>query len=128
MRIKPLMLAGVAIAALGFAATAEARTKNTRTKAEEDAITRQLNLDQLAKAQDRVNTATERQTAPDMQDGQGGPEFQGPPGPNEGMTDDDIDDTMTPLSPTTTPRDTTQPNTTTPPEDMPAPPPSSSPY
>lgn len=86
MTLKTMCLTGAAIAALscGIVTTAEARSR-----AEEDAITRQLNLDQVAKAQAARGAVT---TSPAMQDGQGGPELQGPPAPEEGMVDDAVED------------------------------------
>jgi len=94
MMLRQICLAGAAVAALscGIATTAEARSK-----AEEDAITRQLNLDQLAKAQ--ASRGAPPTQAPARQDGQGGPELQGPPTPDEGMADDVVDDTVDDMKP-----------------------------
>ena len=78
MMFKQICLIGVAAMALAVGAQA-------RSTAEEDAITRQLNLDQLDKSKSGENTLN---AAPDSRNGQGGPEFKGPPGPNEGMTDE----------------------------------------
>src|SRR5262245_3158513 len=101
MKIKHILLTGAALVALtGATVVAQARTK-----AEEDAITRQLNLDQLAKAQAGGAQTTTMPSTPDSREGQGGPELKGPPGPNEGMDDE------------ATPSDQTAPNDqATPPE------------
>ena len=96
MRVTHILLAGAAIAALtyGMAVAAE-----TQTKAEEDAITRQLNLDQLAKARGQAPAQP-----PATQEGSGGPELQGPPTPEEGMKDDEgKKETMPPADEPATP-------------------------
>jgi hypothetical protein len=91
--MRHILFAGAAVVALaGGVVTAQAATK-----AEEDAITRQLNLDQLAKAKSGANTTMP--STPDAREGQGGPELQGPPKPDEGMSDDQTmpsDDTTAP--------------------------------
>ena len=84
MNFKQICLTGAAIIALG-AGTVAAQARST---AEEDAITRQLNLDQLNKTQSSGANTMQATPAP-APDGQGGPEFQGPPKPDEGMTDED---------------------------------------
>jgi hypothetical protein len=83
MTLKHICFIGAAVVALN-AGVVSAQARST---SEEDAVTRQLNLDQLDKAQSGENTMN-RAPTPDSRDGQGGPEFQGPPGPNEGMTDE----------------------------------------
>lgn len=59
----------------------------------QDEQVRQLNLEQLRIAQAARGVTTEPSTMPATEtttpDGQGGPEYQGPPSPEEGMTDDD---------------------------------------
>jgi len=111
MSFKHLWLAGAAIVALaGIATAAEARTT-----AEEDAITRQLNLEQAEKARAAVSSAPARAQQPtDMQDGQGGPQFKGPPRPDEGMTEEDDTDAMR----EDVPDDANEPDTMAEPEDM----------
>lgn len=91
MMFRTLALAGAAMAALTFAAQAAD---------EQDGEVRQLNLEQLDKAKSGdtdapIPSATDEQTQPEQTapDGQGGPEFQGPPSPDEGMTDEPADDT-----------------------------------
>ena len=82
MKLKHIYLAGVAAAALSVGIV-DAQARSTT---EEDAITRQLNLEQLDSPQSYDANAP---IATPTRDGQGGPEFQGPPKPDEGMTDED---------------------------------------
>jgi hypothetical protein len=112
MTIRSIALASAALFALtGGIAVAQAD--------EQDEQVRQLNIQQLEKAQaDRGTTTAPAETM--TPDGQGGPELQGPPAPDEGMTDDDDEDATSPDTssdegmppaedPAQTPPPTTQP-------------------
>mgnify|MGYP001275299478 CR=1 FL=1 len=91
MTIKHIVLAGVAITALSVGAVAA----QADTKAEEDAVTAELNLDQLdaARADENaapapdMDTSMEQQSTGESMDGQGGPYYEAPP---EGMYEDAI--------------------------------------
>jgi len=86
MSIKSFALAGAALAALSMSASLAYAD-------EQDAEVRRLNIEQLEKAQAGDNTAPTTAPAPAAQpDGQGGPELQGPPTPDEGMTDEPTDE------------------------------------
>jgi hypothetical protein len=89
MNLKHTALAGAAIVALaGFIGAAQAGTT-----AEENEITRQLNLEQLEKARSASPAPAPTTAVPSTTDGQGGPELKGPPRADEGMTDDTTDKT-----------------------------------
>jgi hypothetical protein len=77
MKTKYIALAGATLVALS-AGVAYAD--------EQDEKVRQLNLEQLAKA--RGQQTDQAAPAPIVPDGQGGPEYQSPPSPDEGMTDE----------------------------------------
>jgi hypothetical protein len=84
MSIKSFALAGAAIVALSMGASIAQAD-------DQDDEVRQLNLEQLEKAKAGGSDATA--PAPATQpDGQGGPELQGPPTPDEGMTDEPADE------------------------------------
>lgn len=86
MSIKSFALAGAAIAALTMGVSLAQAD-------EQDAEVRRLNLEQLQKAQAGDTTAPTMAPAPAAQpDGQGGPELQGPPTPDEGMADEPADE------------------------------------
>lgn len=95
MMFRTLALAGAAMAALTFAAQAAD---------EQDSEVRTLNLEQLDKAKSGdtdapAPAAADEQAQPEQSapmDGQGGPEFQGPPNPDQGMTDEPADDQAAP--------------------------------
>ncbi len=84
MNIRNISLAGAALLALSFGV-------GTAAADEQDAAVRQLNLEQLEKAKDG-DTAPQTMPAPAQPDGVGGPEFSAPPGPDEGMTDEEAAD------------------------------------
>jgi DNA polymerase-3 subunit gamma/tau len=118
-RMKPMSIKSIALATTAFfVLTAGASVVQADPQ---DERVRQLNLEQLAKAQAARGTATTGQpatmpaTETTTPDGQGGPEFQGPPKPDEGMTDED--DTTKPAEDTPD-----QPATAPPPTDAPEPP------
>lgn len=79
MSIKSFALAGAAIIAL----TAGASVAQAD---DQDDEVRQLNIEQLEKARGETGDTTTPAPKPD---GQGGPELQSPPTPDEGMTDDE---------------------------------------
>jgi hypothetical protein len=82
MSIKSIALAGAAL----FALTAGVGVAQAD---DQDDEVRQLNIQQLEQARGDTGTAPAPSTAPD---GQGGPEFQRPPSPDEGMDDDNTAD------------------------------------
>ena len=102
MTMKHIVLAGAAIAALSVGAVAA----QADTKAQEDAVTAELNLDQLDAAREGTNTApapdaeaTEQQPMGEAMDGQGGPYFEAPPeGTYENATPPDAKDESAPDS------------------------------
>lgn len=115
MMIRTLALAGAAVAALSFAAQAAD---------EQDSEVRQLNLEQLDKAKSGDTDAPAATEAPEATlpeaaapDGQGGPEFQGPPSPDEGMTDEPADNALPPPDSEEPADETDEPD-----EDAPTPP------
>lgn len=81
MMLKHVSIGCVALLAFTGAAVAD----------EQDDQVRQLNLEQLDKAKsDNPDASTpEAMPATSQPDGVGGPEFKGPPTPEEGMTDDE---------------------------------------
>ncbi|MDZ4869333.1 MAG: hypothetical protein SGI91_18585 [Alphaproteobacteria bacterium] len=84
MSIKSFALAGAAIVALSVGAgIAQADDQDDEVRA--------LNLQQLEQAGgDASDVGTTTAPSPaTQQDGQGGPDLQGPPTPDEGMTDDE---------------------------------------
>jgi hypothetical protein len=84
MSIKSFALAGAAIVALSFGAgIAQADDQDDEVRA--------LNLQQLEQAGGNASDvdATTAPSPATQQDGQGGPDLQGPPTPDEGMTDDE---------------------------------------
>ena len=98
MKTKYIALAGAALVAL---------SAGIASADEQDEQVRQLNLEQLAKAGGQM---PDQATAPTAPDGQGGPEFQTPPTPDEGMTDepgrdDTTDEEPAPDRPATPPED-----------------------
>ncbi len=80
MKLRQISLAGAALLALTAGV-------GTAIADEQDDAVRQLNLEQLEKARSDDGNA-QTMPAPSQQDGVGGPEFSAPPGPDEGMTDD----------------------------------------
>src|SRR5262245_6235665 len=111
MSIKSIALAGAALLALTSSA-------GVAFAHPQDEQVRQLNLEQLRKAQAARGMTTQPATAPAAEtatpDGQGGPELKGPPSPEEGMTDED---SSTPKEPGTAPtkKPETAPQPSTPP-------------
>lgn len=85
MSIKSFALAGAAIVALSVGAgIAQADDQDDEVRA--------LNLQQLEQAGGDASDVGTTTTAPSpatQEDGQGGPDLQGPPTPDEGMTDDE---------------------------------------
>jgi hypothetical protein len=112
MSIKSIALAGAAL----FVLTASTGVALAHPQDEQ---VRQLNLEQLRKAQAARGVTTSEPSMPASEtttpDGKGGPELQGPPSPEEGMTDegDKPVEGGTPAptdqEPATTPPPTTQP-------------------
>lgn len=87
MSIKSLALAGAAIVALSVGA-------GIAQADDQDAEVRALNLQQLEQAGGDASDV-DANMAPSpatQQDGQGGPDLQGPPTPDEGMMDDEPSD------------------------------------
>jgi hypothetical protein len=83
MSIKSFALAGAAIIALTAGA-------NVAQADDQDDEVRQLNIEQLEKARGEAgDTATTAPAPAPKPDGEGGPELQSPPTPDEGMTDDE---------------------------------------
>jgi hypothetical protein len=80
MKLRHISLASAALLALTAGV-------GTAIADEQDDAVRQLNLEQLEKARSDDGSA-QTMPASSQQDGMGGPEFSAPPGPDEGMTDD----------------------------------------
>lgn len=106
MSIKSFALAGAALIALTVGGVGVAQAD------EQDDEVRQLNLEQLEKARAGGDTTTTAPAPAAAPDGQGGPEFQAPPTPDEGMTDEPGDEPAA---------EEGDPEADTPPEDQPAP-------
>lgn len=82
MSIKSIALAGAALFALS-AGISVAQAD------EQDDEVRQLNIQQLEQARGDSGADTTIPESANEPDGQGGPELQGPPSPDEGMDDDE---------------------------------------
>jgi hypothetical protein len=86
MSTKSFALAGAAIVALSMGASIAQAD-------DQDDEVRQLNIEQLEKAKAGGSDAPATAPMPASQpDGQGGPELQGPPTPDEGMKDEPADE------------------------------------